>query len=147
MWILRKSFDVILINWLTSLILINTWLILDFIKLSYLFAIIHGSYIFHNLQGHSWNEKCYFRQIFVLDTSIARSLHLRGLEKKHFGYKASHVFVLTQTLFLDHKYLFCLKKVSESKSYQRGKKNICIDQWLQKYYCILKRTQAIRGIG
>ena len=43
--------------------------------------------------------------IFVLDTSIARNLHLLGLEKKHFSYIRTH--------FLDQILVFELLKNTE----------------------------------
>ena len=43
--------------------------------------------------------------IFVSDTSIARNLHLLGLEKKHFSYIRTH--------FLDQILVFVLLKIKE----------------------------------
>ena len=65
--------------------------------------------------------------IFVSDTSIARNLHVPGLEKKHFSY------IRTHTHFLDQILRFVLLRIKErlrirALSYKK-KKSALINDW------------------
>ena len=63
--------------------------------------------------------------IFVSDTSIARNLHLPGLEKKLLRY------IRTHTVFLNQILVFVLLKIKEHlrmRALSYTQKYICIDQ-------------------
>ena len=61
--------------------------------------------------------------INVWDNSIARNLHLFGLEEKCFSYIRTHTHLLDQIV------VFVLLKIKErSEPYHRDKEKICIDQ-------------------